>query len=208
MPAFIEERSRVFAGGTFFRSKNAGSTSNLIEVEYVSSGGVLLNVYDNGILVESFGPVPGPEVSVPNPTPPPATTCTPTVNPAMRALVNGNSNYIQMPTLDYGGEPANASPIAIFNSSNPPDDPVTPGDDCSFFFGPTFLSGGSGPPTDSSTLATIRTGPERSMVIVTLTEIINDDASDDGRLFDPPPPEKVRQYDGTDWIPYIPNADC
>jgi len=208
IPTFIEKRSRLFAGGTFFRSKNASSSSNLIQVEYISVvGGVQLNVYSNGTLVESFGPVPGPETPIINPLSPPPTICVPTVNSSMRLLVNDISNFIQMPQIDFGGESASSGPAAIFDASHLPTD-VIPGDDCSNLFLPTFLTGSSGPPEDNSSLLTIRTGPERSLVVVTIGEIINDNSFDDGQLQDLLPNEKIRQWDGFNWIPFITNADC
>lgn len=197
-PSFLEKRARLFAGGTFFRSKNAGSSANLIAVEVINvtvGSGILLNVYNDGTLVETYGPVASDNVS----------PCSPTAADDFRSLVNANTNsLIEMPPIDYGGEPF--ATTAVFDEDNAPEDMV-PGDDCMNLFPPTNLSGGEGPPTDDQTLASIRTGPERSLVIVKLTEIINNDPTDDGKLVEPPF-EKVRQWNGVDWVGYAPNSDC
>jgi hypothetical protein len=202
-PGFIEKRARLFAGGTFFRSKNAGEGMNLIAVEYTQpTTTVVLNIYDDGALVETWDSGVTPE------TPPvgsPSPDCAGTVAAALRVIVNANSNYIEMPSVDYGGVSFALQPI--FLASNPPSS-TPPGDDCDNLFGPTTLADGEGPPTDDTGLASIRTGPDRSMVILRETEIVNNNASDQGLLVTPPQDQKVRQWDGFNWIQYVPNADC
>lgn len=204
-PGFPEKRSRLFAGGTFFRSKLGSTSANLIEVAYrvnpSDSDQFFLDVYNDGTLEETFGPV---NFDVPDllATEPPF--CVLSANATMRGLVNEVSDFIQMPPLDFGG---NAGGPSEFEAGNlPSDDP--PGDDCAVAFSRTFLTGGNGPPTDASSLNSIYTGPERTLVILTVTEIVNDNSSDPGILVDPPPDQKVRQFDGVGWIPYIPNEDC
>lgn len=202
-PSFIEKRSRLLAGGTFFRSKYGSAASNLIEVEYETIIPLIsykLNVYVEGILKESFGPA--------------------STNDDMRTLVNitgnigspasGPSEFIEMPLIDY-----NAVSQAIIDATGDPpyweamggspilhDGSITP-------FLRTVLTGGDGPPTDDNTLSTFYTGPERSIVIIQLTEIVNNDYTDIGTLDDPiSPHQKVLQWNGASWIPYIPNSDC
>lgn len=63
-------------------------------------------------------------------------------------------------------------------------------------FAETFLVGGDGGPTDGAGLATIRTGPERSIIIIRTTE---DYAGEDIR---PPGSRRIQQWDGTQWISY------
>ena len=201
-PSFNETRARLFNGGTFFRSKNGSSSANLIEVEYEDqAGSLILNVYDNGALVETFGPVPY-DTDDPTATEPPY--CILSTNAIFRSLVNEVSNLIQMPTLDYGGT-AGGSPI--WDANNLPSDGI-PGDDCAYVFSRTHLTGGSGPPTDDSGLSSIYTGPERTLVILRLTEIVLDTSSDLGIMVDPPENRKVSQWDGNNWIPYAPNTEC
>lgn len=197
-PVYEERRARLFAGGTFFRSKNGGESANLISIELLSSGspiGWSLNVYVDGVLEETFTTTQT-EVG--------GSPCPPQVAAALRVDVNANSNVIEMPPIDYGGSAVATDPIFDTTSS----DPLIPGDRCVTSFGPTPLSGGDGPPTDDTTLPTIRTGPERSLIILALSEIIDREASDPGILETPPQDEKVRQWNGISWVAYIPNEDC
>ena len=205
-PGFIETRARLFAGGTFFRSVNAGATQNRISVEYVIPvSTIVLNVYYKDVLRESFDSGLTPEPPPPPlGSPPSAADCTGTVAKALRTMVNGTSQYIEMPPIDHGGTEFGPR---LFQASNGASQ-TPPGDDCDNLFGPTYLSGGSGPPRTSAGLAAIRTGPERSMVILRRTEIITKTAADPGLLVDPPANQKVRQWDGEEWVPYVPNADC
>ena len=73
---------------------------------------------------------------------------------------------------------------------------------CLGAFAQTSLSGGTGGPTDSTSIAGIRTGPDRTVFIVESTEDI------DGQDINPPASRKVNQWDGSTWISYVPNADC
>jgi len=206
-PGFTEKRARLFAGGTFFRSKDAGVDSNLIAIEFIlknsPASDVLLNVYNNTVLVETFDSEVGLELSIGSP-------CIPIVSPALRSKVNSTSQFIEMPVLDGGAQPTILSHNTIDCTSTPPvfPDPIflLSDEKCAFLFGPTNLSGGDGPPEDDSTLASIRTGPERTLVIVQLSEICGAGASDTGYLYNPL--AKGRQWDGTDWIQYVPNSDC
>lgn len=206
-PGYSETRARLF-NETLYRSKLPGITQNQIQIELkpaVPGPGWVLNVYDTtGALAETFTTSMVDSTS-PNPTPPPATICVPKVADALRTLVNAGSSLIEMPTTDHGGT---VSSTPIFMSSNDPT-MSPPGDDCVVAFGPTFLADGS-PLGNASSLplspSGISTGPERTMLIVTLSEIVTGTAADNGQLVDIP--NKGRQWDGTDWIPYIPNADC
>ena len=68
--------------------------------------------------------------------------------------------------------------------------------DCLGTFVDTFMSGGNGPPTDISTITSINTGQERTMVIISSTEGLN------GVSINTPQDRSVKQWNGTEWIPY------
>ncbi len=200
-PSFREQRARLFAGGTFFRTKFGGPTANNIAVEYLDvSGTIRVNVYENGGIVETFNTGLVPETPTVNPTPPPPFTCTRTVNPQIRNIINSGSSYIEMPPLDYGGVEEGITPI--WQSGNQPDD-TPPGDDCASFFPVTNLTGGG---TAIPPISSIWTGPERTLIIAEMSEIVNGDETDDGIMI--LPPIRVRQWDGSNFIAYIPNSDC
>lgn len=63
-------------------------------------------------------------------------------------------------------------------------------------FNKTFMTGGSGGPTTRAGLATIRTGPERSIFIVSTTE------DESGTDVSPDLAKRIRQWNGTQWISY------
>lgn len=72
-------------------------------------------------------------------------------------------------------------------------------------FGFTFLVGGSGAPIDDTTLNTIRTGPTRTIVIISSTEFNDaDPLKGDGDIVQPPANRRVLEWDGFDWVQYIP----
>lgn len=101
---------------------------------------------------------------------------------ALRAAV-ASSDYIEMPTLGFD----------IFDDRTSEDDTITGGVSP---FTLDYMRGGSGPPTDASSLAAIRTGPERSLIILATTE------ADDGRPVTPPWFRRVQQWTGSDWVTY------
>lgn len=65
-----------------------------------------------------------------------------------------------------------------------------------FVFSPVKLTGGAGGPRDAGALSVIRTGPERSMCIITTTEDYS------GAEVTPPPDRRVRQWNGFKWVSY------
>lgn len=106
--------------------------------------------------------------------------------PDLETQVNSTSDYIEMPPLGYD----------IYDTRTS----VSP---FGFSFGPDFLTGGSGGPTDGAGLAAIRTGPERSIILITTIE----DAT--GAPTTPPANMRVQQWDGFLWLSYcnlIPGA--
>lgn len=64
----------------------------------------------------------------------------------------------------------------------------------------TPLTGGVGAPSDASTLASIRTGPTRSIYIV---RSIEDNTGTD--VF-PPASQRIQQWNGAMWISYCNNV--
>jgi hypothetical protein len=75
-------------------------------------------------------------------------------------------------------------------------DPGGEDDPCLLPFALTFLSGGEGGPTDAASLATIRTGPDRSVIIIQTREDIN------GNPITPPASSRIQQWNGVQWISY------
>ena len=209
-PSYTEKRSRVFAGGTFFRSKEGGTAANDISIELVlDTGEFTLNVYVNSILQETHGPVPKDVPDLLATSPP---YCILSAANALRTIVNADSMIIEMPETDGGADSVGGSCGTltslpnIFEYNNLPTD-IPPGDDCLTQFGPTFLTGADGLPT-GTVINSIYTGPERTLIILQLTEICGNDVNDTGFLYDPPANRKVLQWDGSDWITYTPNSDC
>lgn len=172
MPAFAEHRSRLFAGGTYFRSLGQSQSQNDISLEVtVGVADATLNVRVQGSLQESYTV---PQVLV-------LGVCTGGIT-AMRAAVNGGSSLIEM----Y------ARGLDIFDGGA--DDPSN----CLTAFPDTNMTGGSGAPQDATQafLDTIFTGLERTMIVVSDTEDIN------GNPITPPTSRRVQQWDGTQWIQY------
>jgi len=187
-PGYEEHRSRLFAGGTFFRSnlllgspgtEVLGTICNDISLEitrvFVSGGDYdyTLTVKYQSTIVETYGTY---RQDIFN--------CGGTID-QLRADVNASSEYITMPDRDSDFEDTGGLDA-----------------DCLSIFGESSMAGGSGGPTDGSTINSIRTGPERTIIVISTTEDAN------GAPKEPPTARKVQQWDGFDWITYIPNADC
>lgn len=173
-PSFVEHRSRLTVEQMFFRSKDQGTETNLLELEIDSSN---LYVYFEGVLVETF----------------PATLGFGGIA-ALRATISNpitGSDYIEMPVLGFD----------IFDlRSQEDDDAVDPPLDIIAggltSFSRRFLRGGSGAPIDDAGLTAIRTGPERSIIILASTENSN------GRPITPPWFRRVQQWTGSAWVTY------
>lgn len=170
-PVYAEHRSRLSAGNTFFRSITQGPDENLISIECVTSPSGLVNVYFAGVLVNSY-PVIFGAGSISN----------------LRGLVaSGPSSRIEMPVLNadvYDGRTVE----------------LDDGFGGLTTFPLTSLSGGSGGPTTSAGLALIRTGPERSLFILSTTE------GGSGSDTTPPTSKRVQQWTGTEWVSYCNNS--
>ena len=213
MDTYHELRGRVLdgtvgTGGTFFRTKNGGTEQNLLSIEliYNSIDDLwTLTVRESGNIVEIIGPGSPPILTgqgddVEN-------VCTPNLIPDLRDLVNSTSNYIEMPSIDYGGVAEAAGSSPIFDSSI--DDA-----DCLSAFSEISFTDAMGEPTDAPSIVgnppetSPRTGPSRTVIVIVLSEIENNDPTDKGWSVDIPTTEKVRQWDGTAWISYVPGEDC
>lgn len=177
---FVEHRSRVTVGtaptSLFFRSRYFGSGTNQITIECVSSPAARVNVYNNSILHSSY-----------------VVTLAPGGIANLRTQITNDINSIvDMPPLGYDiydtriHEYDQNDPLAI--------PPITNAG--LHVFSLSSLSGGQGGPTDASGLASIVTGPERSMIIIVATE---DDQGDDAT---PPPSRRIQQWNGSQWISY------
>jgi len=219
--SFIESRSRITLGGTFFRSAQIGSSRNAITIENIwltnslDTGGIPIgaeNVTTNITSINSvkFIVTEGTTVEtyyeqqqqgtlfviIPPPVEPVGTgpcdlwqAATTTVGnpgvsaiPLLRIQINTNSNIIEMPErgidVNDGGM-----------------------DDCYLeYFGPTNLSGADGGPDNPDTATTpIRTGPERSVIFISQTELDsgNNQPNNTGELSNI---TQKREWDGFSWI--------
>lgn len=165
-PWFVEHRSRLTEDQAFFRTIKQGPETNYVELWLTSS---LLSVYFESVLVETFSASTGAGSIA-----------------ALRSAVENpitGSNYIEMPTLGYD----------IFDPRSSEDDGPTGG---LTPFSRTYMRGGSGPPTTDAGLAGIRTGPERSLIILATTE------NDQGSPITPPWYSRVQQWNGAAWVTY------
>ena len=184
-PTYAEHRSRLFAGGTYFRSIDQGQKENRISLQLQDNvdfgsgadpNNFRLTVRYDGTPVETYD-------------------ITQIVNMMdgsgdgigkLRAAT-ASSEYIEM-------YPRGADLAYDVTPGNPP----IPGGDNIILtsFVQTYMSGGSGVPEDGSLIARINTGPERTMAIITSSEKQN------GISDDPLPHRRVQQWNGDVWISY------
>jgi len=173
-PTFAEHRSRLFAGGTYFRSIEQGPQWNDISIEVEQIGSPItydLTVSYQGIVKETYNVTQVPDGGG---------GCNISGIDLLRTAINGISSYIEM--YQRGGD-------FIFDSGGTDDD-------CLSIFNETYMSGGSGSPVDASELTKIHTGHERTMIIISTTERQN------GTPTNPPAERHVQQWGGSNWIPY------
>lgn len=192
-PLFTEHRSRLTAGGTFFRSIDQGIDENDISLEATTDGTfpleLTLTVRVLGVIEETFVVqqtfVPGTPGGPGTPPVPPPTddTCIGGIS-ALRAAVNDVSTGSLIIEMTARG-------FDIFDGG------TDPADNCLTAFADTPLTGGDGPPSNASQpfLDSIFTG-QRTMIIIDTTEDIT------GFPVTPGPSKRVQQYDGTDFISY------
>jgi len=189
-PIYNEHRSRLFAGGTFFRSRLIIGTEvmsdacNDISIECVFDMlnlEMIVTIRYQAVIVKTY--VIPQEDDTMNPG-----ECSPNAINGLRTEMNTNdpNDYVWMPPRMY---------------DTAYDDSGIDGD-CLLEFPETYMSGGEGGPQDDSTITSIRTGPERTIIIIATTE---DEYGEPAAV---PADRKVQQYDGTNWVTYTPNADC
>lgn len=177
-PVFPEHRSRLTAGGCFFRSINQGPDENLISIECVESPTPVVNVYISDVLIRTYNVTLGYGGIA-----------------DLRAQVNYDITH--PPVAPAVPIPIEMLPINddIFDERETPEENelemkgLTP-------FIKQNLSGGSGGPTTAEGLEGIRTGPERTIFILSTTEHV------DGSPITPPSSKRVQQWNGVEWISY------
>jgi hypothetical protein len=187
-PAYTTTRSRVTVTPPpqtvgpqplFFRSKHQNAEANNIAVEMINGPGstIQLNVVYNGAIVKSYGGlIEGTVGQI-------------TILRNMIEVSDPN-NYIEMPPvgfdiLDLRGVETDGDNITEAGISTFPRTPLT---------------GGQGAPTDANVIPTIRTGPERTLFIVSTEEDIT------GAPTSPPASRRVQQWNGHAWISYCNNV--
>ena len=181
-PTYELHRSRITTPATgsllttplFFRSKNQNFDANDIEVELVASP-PRFRVYYNNVLVKSYIVAPYTIGAI----------------ATLRNLIQTTdpNPYIEMPALAFD--------IYDLRTTEPDSDGVVESG-----LGPfarVALTGGQGAPEDASSLASIRTGPTRSIYIV---RSIEDNTGADSF---PDSSQRIQQWNGTSWISYCNN---
>lgn len=176
IPVYNKHRARLFAGGTYFRSIFQSSDWNNITLSiHTSAGNHILTVSHPDYPTETFSIQQAASIDGILP-------CTPGIA-EMRTAVNHpttGSDIIEMPVrgsdvqFDAGG--VDSLCLSTFTVTN--------------------MMGGSGAPTDGASLATIRTGPSRSIIALQTMEDI------DGTPITPPESERTQQWNGTGWVEY------
>jgi hypothetical protein len=186
-PVFTEHRSRLFGGGTYFRSLKQTPSQNRISLQVTNIGGNTLRLtvryYEN--LNEAATATEIYDVTQIVGSGDGTLTCDTNAIPSLRAAVNGVSQYIEMYPrgtdlgFDYRGE-----------------DVIVTDNGCLIVFPETFMFGASGGPTGVEPIARIDTGPQRTIIIINSTE------KENGESTNPPSERKIQQWNGTEWIPY------
>ena len=172
-----EARSRLFDGGTYFRSVDQGGDQNNLSLEVgvtgpaIGSQVVALDVRFDGSVVETITVSQIVNASG---------DCTAGGISDLRTAVNASSALVEMPArgTDINDSGTDAS------------------SGCVSAFGDTAMTGATGPSTDPAFIEAIRTGAERALVIISTRE------NSVGFPVAPSQADKVLQFDGTDFIPY------
>ena len=179
-------RSRLFAGGTFFRSKLTvsgssdfqGSLCNDISLSVVSAGTDFdLIVYFEGAEVERYSTTQSLSCSMVMPS---------SAIDELRTQT-ATSLYISMPARGTDEQDEDVMMLP------PTDDP------CLSFFSLTAMSGGAGP--SEADVAAIRTGPERTIAYVEEIENGNGALISSRTL-------SQWNFDTLQWVAYVLDADC
>jgi hypothetical protein len=181
LPIYNARRSRLFTGGTYFRSKLnyagdsdfQGSICNDIELEVTVDGTIVtLRIYFQNALVESYTtsqpidcPISGSGAAI----------------GSLRSQTSGSS-YISMPARDTDpNDPGGADSACISASTR------------------SSMSGGSGP--SEADVPSIRTGPDRTLAFIRTKENSAGTVVDSNSL-------QQWDFDALQWIAYIQDADC
>ncbi len=174
-PQYQLHRSRLSIPGNittdalFFRSKSQNFEANNIELQLTAGG--QFRIYYNNVLVKTY-----------------------TVTFGIGAIASLRTKiqttdpnaYIEMPSVGYDVYDVRSSETDGNGITQPGLQP----------FPRQAMTGGEGAPSDASVLATIRTGPTRTVFIVRSKE----DAA--GNDIQPPGSEKIQQWNGFAWISY------
>jgi hypothetical protein len=181
-PSYALHRSRLIVtppGVTntplFFRSKNQNNEANLIELELVGFPDNQFRVYYNGALVKTY-PIFfnfGAIASLRN-----------------QIQTTDPNPYMEMPPVGFD----------IYDTRIVEDDgdgDLVPG---MAPFARSFMTSGSGAPSDASSLAGIRTGPTRTIYIVSSREDVT------GTDVFPGASERIQQWNGAMYISYCNNV--
>lgn len=182
IPGFTENRSRLWAGGTFFRSKTQGTDRNNLSITITQNITTLdltaiVRFYDNThttILVTETYSMGQSEPDING-------VCLPSAIDDLRNQINTLSQYVEMVSRNYD----------IFD--------VGEDSGCLSEFDEVFLTGGNGAPNDASILPTIKTGPRYSLILIRSTE------DSTGAATNPPNNKRIQQWNGASWIPYCNN---
>jgi hypothetical protein len=181
-PQYSTHRSRLLVPGNgvtstdlFFRSKNQNAEANLIELELVNFPVNEFRVYYNAVLVKTYTVFFG----------------TGAIADLRNQIQTTDPNpYMEMPALG----------VDIYDIRTIEDDGdgvLLPGLQP---FVRSFMTGGVGAPTDASGLASIRTGPTRTIYIVRSREDTN------GADITPAASQRIQQWNGAMWISYCNNV--
>jgi hypothetical protein len=107
-------------------------------------------------------------------------------------ITNNGNSIIEMTPLHYDKYDTRTAESDAIYSVGPPI-VLTGG---LYHFPSTALVGGIGGPIDGSGISSIRTGPDRSIFILTTTENLV------GVTITPPISKRIQQWNGTSWISY------
>jgi hypothetical protein len=200
LPIYNLARSRLFDGGTFFRSKlGPGDTQGIedndiaLAVENTAIDEMTLIVYYLDVEVERYAVFQVDNCTPPGIPPPPAGIGTGVGIPALRAAT-ASSEYISMPPRATDAQ--DPCVLVMMIEVCPEDDP------CLSTFAKTNMTGGSGP-TEAS-VPSIRTGPDRTFIFIDSKE------DDNGTPFDPGPGQNLNQwnFDITEWVAFVIDQAC
>jgi hypothetical protein len=192
-PVYPEHRSRLFAGGTYFRSLEQNPSQNNISLQIADNidgnpDKFRLTVRYYEVLGQSVTATETYDVIQVPGLGDGEYTCDINAILLLRTAVNGASQYIEMYPrgtdlgFDYRGE-----------------DVIVSDNGCLTTILETFMSGGTGGPTGPEQIAKIDTGPQRTIIVISTSE------KENGESANPLPHKKIMQWNGNEWITYSNN---